>query len=74
MPLDPYLSAKLHLLEGVDMTALDAITQARVVEFAQDPAPWSMPPQPSRSVVTRSAWPRQQKAPSRRRPLGALWG
>jgi hypothetical protein len=52
MPLDPYLSAKLHLLEGVDMATLDAITRARQVEFEQDPAPWSMDP----GVVTHDTW------------------
>ncbi|WP_230672724.1 alpha/beta hydrolase [Rathayibacter sp. Leaf248] len=41
MPLDPYLAARVHLLEGV-IDPLDPEQAARLAEFAVDPAPWTL--------------------------------
>ncbi|WP_024288393.1 alpha/beta hydrolase fold domain-containing protein [Cellulomonas sp. KRMCY2] len=43
MPFDPFLSAKLHLLEGASWSSIDAGTLARVQEYSRDPAEWSAP-------------------------------
>lgn len=42
MPLDPYLAARLHLLEGLSYP-LDAEAAARSAAFDEDPAPWTLP-------------------------------
>ncbi|AZZ53665.1 alpha/beta hydrolase [Rathayibacter festucae] len=42
MPLDPYLAARLPLLDGVAYP-LDAAQAAKVAEFEEDPGPWSLP-------------------------------
>ena len=45
MPLDPFLAAKVHLLDGVTWEAVqdDPVLAARVAEFFTDPAEASMP-------------------------------
>ena len=42
MPLDPYLAARVPLLEGV-LDPSDPEQAARLAEFAVDPAPWTLP-------------------------------
>lgn len=42
MPLDPYLAARLPLLEGL-AHPLDAEGAARSAAFDEDPGPWSLP-------------------------------
>ena len=42
MPLDPYLAARLPLLDGA-VSPLDAEQAARVAAFGEDPGPWSLP-------------------------------
>lgn len=43
MPFDPTLAQKLHLMENIDFTKIDADVMARMDEFYQDPEPWSEP-------------------------------
>jgi acetyl esterase len=46
MPLDPYLAAKIDLLDGVtdwDQAQSDPQTLTRLMEFFADPGAWSMP-------------------------------
>ncbi|PPF26821.1 acetyl esterase [Rathayibacter tritici] len=42
MPLDPYLAARLPLLDGLAYP-LDAEQAARMAAFEEDPGPWSLP-------------------------------
>ena len=42
MPLDPYLAARLPLLDGVTYP-IDPEQVARVAEYDEDPGPWSLP-------------------------------
>lgn len=45
MPLDPFLAAKVHLLDGLSWSDLDDPAAAeRFAEFERDPAPWVTPP------------------------------
>ncbi|MFJ8955137.1 alpha/beta hydrolase fold domain-containing protein [Streptomyces sp. NPDC102381] len=45
MPLDPFLAAKLHLLDGLDLSHRETSpeTARRFTEFERDPADWKMP-------------------------------
>jgi len=42
LPLDPYLAARLPLLDGVTYP-IDPEQVARVAEYDEDPGPWSLP-------------------------------
>lgn len=42
MPLDPYLAARLSLIDGLAYP-LDADGAARMAAFEEDPAPWTLP-------------------------------
>lgn len=45
MPLDPFLAAKVHLLDGLSWADLeDPVAAKRFAEFEVDPAPWVSPP------------------------------
>lgn len=43
MPSDPFLAAKLRVLDGLTYASIDAGTRARFAEFSRDPAEWSAP-------------------------------
>ncbi|MFF5966435.1 alpha/beta hydrolase fold domain-containing protein [Streptomyces collinus] len=43
MRFDPYLAAKLHLMENLNFHDMDDDMTARMAEFYRDPEPWTMP-------------------------------